>query len=108
MKTYTIVLMTAAFSVAVPLVRSAEPVLPGGVVVVVPGHTSFGIYQQLPPDYEGEYYLYNKEYYYGGRYETGKFSYEGRDYDSRYFHDGKYVYGGHFDHSKKHHKKDKK
>lgn len=103
--------MTAAFGLAVPLVHSDERIRIPGAVVVVPGHVNFGVYEVLPPDYDGEYYLYNKHYYYGGKYETGKFTYEGHDYDSRYFHDGKYVYGGHFDHSKKdkHHKdKDKK
>ena len=99
--------MTAAFGLAAPLIHADKRiVVPGAVDVVVPGHVSYGIYDALPPEYDGDYYLYNKRYYYGGKYETGKFSNEGHDYDGRYLHDGKYVYGGHYDHSKKdkHHK----
>ncbi|MCE9520037.1 MAG: hypothetical protein K8R87_10860 [Verrucomicrobia bacterium] len=101
--------MTAAFGLAAPLLHADTRIVVPGANVVVPGHVSFGIYDALPSDYDGDYYLYNKRYYYGGKYETGKFSYEGHDYDSRYYHDGKYVYGGHYDHSKKSkHHKDKK
>ena len=37
---------------------------------------------------------HNKRYYYGGTYEEGRFTNEGREYTGHYLHDGKYVYGG--------------
>lgn len=100
---------TLALFTAVAL--SASAVYAADVKIVVPQvvvpHATYGVYETLPSDYDGEYYLYNKRYYYGGKYESGPFKNEGHDYDGRYLHDGKYVYGGKFDHSKhkKHHKK---
>ena len=37
------------------------------------GHRSV-MYTSLPPNYSGQSYYYNKRYYAGGRYETGRYS----------------------------------
>lgn len=109
MKTNPILIMAAAFGLAAPLIHADTRIVVPGGNVVVPGHVSFGIYDALPNDYDGDYYLYNKRYYYGGTYEEGRFTNEGREYTGRYLHDGKYVYGGRHEHSRKgeHHKRDR-
>lgn len=61
-----------------------------------PAEVHFGIYDTLPRDYAGPYYSYGNRYYWGGRWETGRFMYRGRHYDGRYFHNGHYFYGGRF------------
>ena len=67
-----------------------------------------GVYDKLPEDYSGDYYVSDDRYYYGGKMERGKFHHDGRDYEERYFHNGKYLYGGKFGHSESHHNEDKK
>ncbi len=55
-----------------------------------------GIYDQLPAGYLGSYYWRDGRYYYGGRYELGRYRWHGRNYDHRYYHDGRYYYGGRY------------
>ena len=72
-----------------------------------PGYTAVGVgvgvYPSLPVDYEGDYYLHEGRYYYGGRYEHGAYLYHGHHYSTRYFHSGHYYYGGKFAHAERHH-----
>jgi hypothetical protein len=74
-------------------------------VVVTPGHTTVttGVWTTVPDDYDGDYYLYNKRYYYGGKHEVGDFKWEGRSYKDRYMHDGKWIYGGDWEHHTRKH-----
>jgi hypothetical protein len=53
-----------------------------------------GYYNTLPRGYYAPYYHHNNRYYYGGRYEPGRFNYNGHPYSGRYFHNGQYLYGG--------------
>ena len=103
MKSKTLLLFTAAIGLAIPSLRAADVVIavPSGGATI---HTSVGIYETLPPDYDGEYYHSDTHYYYGGKYETGHFKNEGHEYEGRYSHNGKYIYGGKFDEGHKHHK----
>lgn len=71
----------ASVSYRDPAIRPSTPV----------GYTT---YRTLPRDYSGDAYYYNNQYYAGGRYEPGTYSYNGRTYNQRYFHDGQYLYGG--------------
>lgn len=66
----------------------------GPVVSIAPG--AVGVTEVLPPGYAAPYYFYGRRYYYGGRWEPGRFRYHGRYYDGRYVHNGRYFYGGHF------------
>ena len=52
----------------------------------------------VPKDYDGDYYIYNKHYYHGGKHELGDYEWEGRHYKDRYEHDGKWIYGGEWKH----------
>lgn len=56
--------------------------------------TGYVTYRNLPRNYSGDAYYYNNRYYAGGRYEPGVYTYQGRKYDHRYFHNGQYLYGG--------------
>jgi len=70
-------------------------------IVVTPGGThtvTSGVWTTVPDDYDGDYYLYNNHYYHGGKHEVGDFEWEGRRYKDRYMHDGKWIYGGKWDH----------
>ena len=100
MKTKTLLLFAAALGLAAPALRAAEPV----IVVPSGGSAAVGIYEVLPPTYEGEYYQSDHHYYYGGKYEKGHFTNEGHEYEGRYSHNGKYIYGGKFEEGRKHHK----
>lgn len=60
------------------------------------GRVSFGVYDALPAGYTSPYYYYGNRYYWGGRWETGRYVYHGRHYDGRYFHNGHYLYGGRY------------
>lgn len=60
--------------------------------------SGYNTYSTLPRNYSGSAYLYNNRYYSGGQYQTGRYSYQGRNYDSRYFHNGQYYYGGNHQH----------
>ena len=51
-------------------------------------------YNTLPPNYAGTAYYYDNRYYAGGRYETGRYTNQGRAYTNRYYHNGQYLYGG--------------
>lgn len=58
-----------------------------------------GYYRTLPRGHNSPYYQHNNRYYYGGRYEPGRFNYHGRVYNGRYNHGGHYLYGGnHYGH----------
>ena len=59
---------------------------------------SYGTYEVLPNDYQGDAYYYGGRYYSGGRYESGRFYDQGQPYGSRYYHNGQYYYGGHHEH----------
>src|SRR3954468_7423902 len=90
-------LSVAAGLTAIPMLRAEPP------VVVTPGTTTTttvrtGVWTTVPDDYDGAYYLYNKQYYYGGKHEVGDFDWEGHHYSDRYFHDGKWIYGGKWEH----------
>jgi hypothetical protein len=62
-----------------------------------------GYYNTLPRGYASPYYHHNNRYYYGGRYEPGRFNYNGHVYNGRYNHGGQYLYGGrHYDHDHDH------
>lgn len=63
-----------------------------------PTETGYATYVSLPADYAGDAYYYNNRYYAGGRYEPGSYTYQGRRYDHRYFHNGQYLYGGDYRH----------
>jgi hypothetical protein len=108
MKSKTLFLLTAAIGLAVPALRAADPAIvvqAGGSTTTT--QTTVGVYETLPPDYDGEYYQSDKHYYYGGKYEKGHFKNEGHEYEGRYSHNGKYIYGGKFDEGHRHHKEHK-
>lgn len=67
---------------------------PGGPPPITSVSATYGVYDTLPPTYSGEAYRYQNRYYYGGRYEQGRYSYQGRPYTNRYYHNGRYFYGG--------------
>ncbi len=69
---------------------------PGGGVRYTNVGTGYGYYDTLPRGYAGEAYLIDGRYYYGGRYETGNFDYQGRRYSDRYYHNDRYYYGGNY------------
>ena len=95
MKIYTTRVLSLALPVAASLLL-ASCVSDGNRGGAYRGHGGGGYvtYATLPPDYSGDSYYYNNRYYAGGRYETGRYSYQGRTYDSRYYHNGQYLYGG--------------
>lgn len=104
MKTKLILMCVAGAMTLAPMLR-AEP-----AVVVTPGSTTTttvtrGVWTTVPHDYEGDTYLYNKQYYYGGRHEEGDFEWEGRHYKDRYEHEGKWIYGGKWEHHDRKHEK---
>ena len=68
---------------------------PAGAGVGAAGVT-VGVYDRLPPGYTAPYYHYGNRYYYGGRWETGRFLHRGRYYPGRYWHGGRYFYTGRF------------
>jgi hypothetical protein len=88
MKTKLILMCLAGGLLMSPLLKAEPP-----VVVVTPG-----VWETVPEDYNGEYYTYNKHYYYGGTHESGEFESEGQHYKDRYQHEGKWIYGGKWEH----------
>ena len=99
MKTNPLALsLTLGLAGAMTLLPSCvvPPPHPPGHVAVGAGGISFGIYDTLPAGYASPYYYYGSRYYWGGRWETGRFVYRGRHYDGRYFHNGHYLYGGRY------------
>jgi hypothetical protein len=102
MKSRTTILMFIAGGLAIAPVLRAEP-----PVVVTPGTStttttttteSAGVWTTVPEDYEGDYFIYNNQYYHGGKIEHGDFTFEGHPYHDRYMHDGKWMYGGKWEH----------
>lgn len=61
-----------------------------------PSEVGYTTYTTLPDDYSGDAYYYNNQYYAGGRYEPGTYTYRGRTYNNRYYYDGDYIYGGEY------------
>jgi len=104
-----LLLMCVAGGLSLAPLLQAEP-----AVVVTPGSTTTtttittGVWKAVPEDYEGDYYNYNNQYYYGGKRETGDFEWEGHHYTDRYQHEGKWIYGGKWEHhGRKHADRDK-
>ncbi len=67
------------------------------VVSDYPGGTyasGCGVYNVVPSSYIGQTYYHQNRHYYGGNYERGVFSHQGRQYTDRYYHGGQYYYGG--------------
>jgi hypothetical protein len=100
MKTNLILMCLAAGLTTAPLLK-AEPVAPGSTTTTTT--TTTGVWTTVPDDYDGDYYIYNKQYYHGGKRETGDFTWEGRHYTDRYQHDGKWLYGGEWKHHDRKH-----
>jgi hypothetical protein len=88
MKTKLMLMCLAGGLIMSPLLKAEPP-----VVIVKPG-----IWETVPEDYNGDYYTYDRHYYYGGKHETGDFEWEGRHYQDRYQHEGKWIYGGKWEH----------
>lgn len=95
-----------------PLLKAEPP-----IVVTIPGVTvSTGVWTTVPEDYDGDYYIHENHYYYGGKHEVGDFDWENHHYQDRYYHDGKWIYGGklehharkHMEHEKREHEKHEK
>ena len=104
MKTKLILMCLASGLTLSPLLQ-AEPqivVTPGGTTIV-----THGVWTTVPEDYDGDYYFHNKQYYYGGKRESGDFEWEGRHYTDRYQHDGKWIYGGEWKHHDRKRERDK-
>ncbi len=89
MKTKLILLFLAAGLTTAPLLK-AEPQITTTV--------TSSEWTNVPDDYDGDYYFYNKKYYHGGRHEAGDFEWEGKHYKDRYEHEGKWIYGGEWKH----------
>jgi hypothetical protein len=95
MKTKMILMCLAGGLAMAPLLKAEPPVVvPGSTTVTV--HT--GVWTTVPDDYDGDYYLYNKHFYHGGKHEEGDFEFEGKHYKDRYEHEGKWIYGGKWEH----------
>jgi len=97
-----LLLMTLSAGLAVAPLMKAEPpavvVTPGTSTTTTTTTTGTGVWTTVPDDYEGEYFIYNNQYYHGGKYEKGDFVWEGKHYPERYYHDGKWMYGGKWEH----------
>lgn len=94
MKTKLILMCLAAGLTTAPLLK-AEPHTTTTVTT--------GVWTKVPDDYVGDYYFYNNQYYYGGKHETGDFEWEGHRYKDRYEHEGKWIYGGKWEHHDRKH-----
>ncbi|EDY22276.1 hypothetical protein CfE428DRAFT_0401 [Chthoniobacter flavus Ellin428] len=92
MKTKLILLCLAAGLTTAPLLK-AEPHIT----------VTTGVWTNVPDDYDGDYYFYNKHYYHGGKHEAGDFEWEGHHYKDRYEHEGKWIYGGEWKHHDRKH-----
>ena len=91
------IILIASLSCGCALCLSSCYVPPGPPLVGV--GAGVGYYHTLPRGYNVPYYYHNNRYYYGGRWEPGRYTYQGRPYSGRYYHDGHYLYGGaHFGH----------
>lgn len=92
----------AALSFTIATLRAEPP--PGSTTTTTTTvETTPGVWTTVPEDYDGNVYIYNDHFYHGGRYEPGDFTWEGRHYTGRYFHDGKWIYGGKWErHMRKH------
>lgn len=105
MKTRLILMCLAGGLTMAPLLKAEPP------IVVAPGTstttttTTTGVWTAVPDDYDGDYYFHNKQYYHGGKRETGDFEWEGRHYTDRYEHEGKWLYGGDWKHHDRKHEK---
>lgn len=102
MKTNLILMCLAGGLTLAPLVKADTK------VVVTPGSTtiSAGVWTTVPDDYDGDYYVHENHFYHGGRHEVGDFEWQGKHYKDRYEHEGKWVYGGKWEHhASKHHEK---
>ena len=88
-----VLLLSSAVAFMALLPSCLPPPLPYRARVSVRGP---GYYDSLPSDYRGDYYQHGTRYYYGGRHESGRFRYEGREYQNRYNHGGQYYYGGQY------------
>lgn len=100
MKTKLILMCLAGGLTMAPLLK-AEP-----AVVVTPGSSTTvtaGVWTTVPEDYDGDYYVHQNHYYYGGKHEVGEFEWEGHHYKDRYEHEGKWVYGGKWEHHARKH-----
>ena len=98
-----LILMCLAGGLTMAPILKAEP-----PIVVAPGTTTTttvtgGVWTTVPDDYDGDYYIYNKQYYHGGKHEVGDFEWEGRHYKDRYEHEGKWIYGGKWEHHDRKH-----
>jgi hypothetical protein len=95
MKSKVILMSIAAAGLAfAPFVKAEPPVTTTTTTTV----STPGVWTTVPDDFEGDYFIYNNHYYHGGKYEKGDFVWEGRHYHDRYMHDGKWMYGGKWEH----------
>ena len=96
-----LILMCLAGGLAMAPLLKAEPpiqVIPGATTT-----TTTEVWKSVPDDYDGDYYIYQNQYYHGGKHETGDFEWEGRHYQDRYEHEGKWIYGGEWKHHDRKH-----
>jgi len=95
MKTKLILTCLAGGLIMAPVLKAEPPpIVPGATTTTVTSQ----VWTTVPEEYDGDYYTYNNQYYHGGRHESGAFEWEGRPYTDRYEHEGKWIYGGKWEH----------
>jgi hypothetical protein len=102
MRTKLILMCLAGGLTMAPLLKAEPPVVVPGTTTTTTTTTS-GEWTTVPEDYDGDYYIYNKHYYHGGKHEAGNFDWEGKHYTDRYEHEGKWIYGGEWKHHDRKH-----
>ena len=80
-------LPTSIILILVPALAFATLALPSCEDPSMP-HAGPKVYTKLPAHHRGGAYYHQGRYYTGGQYPTGTFTHEGRQYTSRYYHDG--------------------
>jgi hypothetical protein len=100
MKSKIILTLVAGGLSVAPLLKAEPPVVvqPGTTTTTTTTTETAGVWTTVPEDYDGDYFIYNNQYYHGGKYEKGDFVWEGKHYQDRYMHEGKWIYGGKWDH----------
>ncbi len=102
MKTNLILICLAGSLATAPLLKADTHVTvsPGSINVTT------GVWTTVPEDYDGDYYFHDGHYYHGGRHEVGEFEWNGAHYKDRYEHEGKWVYGGKWEHHARKHERE--
>ncbi len=96
MKSKIILTLIASGLIVAPILKADPPIVvqPGTGSTTTTTTTTVdtpGVWTTVPDDYEGETFIIGNQYYHGGKYEKGDFTWEGRHYTDRYFHDGKWL-----------------